>query len=48
MTGVQTCALPIYCRIVAALAKTIAIQAEIDILYPEIEQDIIIIEPSDT
>ena len=32
-----------------ALAKTIEIQVEIDVLYPEIEQDIIIIErPSDT
>ena len=38
-----------YCRVVTALAKTIEIQAEIDVLYPEIEQDIIIIErPSDT
>jgi hypothetical protein len=38
-----------YCHVVTALAKTIEIQAEINILYPEIEQDIIIIgRPSDT
>jgi hypothetical protein len=38
-----------YCHVVTALAKTIEIQAEIDVLYPEIEQDIIIIErASDT
>jgi hypothetical protein len=27
-----------YCRVVTALARTIEIQAEIDILYPEIEK----------
>jgi len=38
-----------YCHVVTDLAKTIEIQVEIDVLYPEIEQDIIIIErPSDT
>ncbi len=30
-----------YCRIVTALAKTVAIQEEIDALYPEAEKDII-------
>jgi hypothetical protein len=28
-----------YCRVVTALAKTIQIQAEIDVLYPEIEKE---------
>lgn len=31
-----------YCRIVTALEKTIAIQAEIDDIYPSIEKDVII------
>jgi len=34
----------IYCRIVTALAKTIAIQAEIDTLYPEVEKSLLPIE----
>ncbi len=33
-----------YCHVVTALAKTIEIQTEIDLLYPEIEKDVIIIE----
>jgi predicted helicase len=32
---------PHYCRIVTALQKTIEIQKQIDILYPEIEKDLI-------
>jgi len=37
-----------YCRVVIALAKTIQVQAEIDILYPEIEQHLIQFGPSKT
>lgn len=30
-----------YCRVVTALARTIEMQAEIDILYPDIENNLI-------
>lgn len=30
-----------YCRVVTALATTIEIQAEIDMLYPDIEKNLI-------
>ncbi|MFQ5880986.1 MAG: hypothetical protein ACE5I9_00750 [Candidatus Methylomirabilales bacterium] len=33
-----------YCRVVTALSKTIAAQAEIDALYPQIEKHILIVE----
>ena len=34
-----------YCRVVTALAKTIEIQSEIDILYPQVEKDILVFHP---
>ena len=30
-----------YCRVVTALSKTIEIQTEIDVLYPQVEKDTI-------
>lgn len=36
-----------YCRVVTALAKTIEIQTEIDVLYPEVEKDTIPVRLAD-
>lgn len=36
--------IPHYCHVVTALVKTIKIQNELDVLYPEVEKDILPIE----
>lgn len=33
-----------YCHVVTALAKTIQIQCETNLLYPEVEKNLIIVE----